>query len=174
MNIRPLSAWLVAMFIAFPAHAGEGHDHGDAAPSATGPALPRFTAVSELFELVGIVDGKKLTVFLDRFEDNAPVQGARLELELGGAKVALEEHEPGSFEGTLAEAPKPGVIAVTATVSTAKVTDLLAGELDVHEEEHAHAEATRDWRGFAPWVVALAVAAGIAGWAVKRKAGGAA
>jgi hypothetical protein len=174
MKTRTLFAWLVAMLFALPACAGEGHDHGDAAPSATGPALPRFTAVSELFELVGIVDGKKLTVFLDRFEDNAPVQGAKLELELGGAKVALEEHEPGAFEGTLAEAPKPGVIAVTATVSTAKDTDLLAGELDVHEEEHAHAEGTRDWRSFAPWIAALAIAAGLAGWALKRKAGGAA
>jgi hypothetical protein len=175
MKTKYLFAWLVAMLFALPSHAGDGHDHGDAAPSAAaGPALPRFSAVSELFELVGIVDGKKLTVFLDRFEDNAPVQGAKLELDLGGAKVALEEHEPGLFEGTLAEEPKPGVIAVTATVSTAKDTDLLAGELDVHEHEHAETTGTRSWRDFAPWVLALAVAAGVAGWAVKRKAGGAA
>jgi hypothetical protein len=175
MNTRHLFAWLIAMLFAFPAHADAGHDHDHgAAPAASGPALPRFSAVSELFELVGIVDGRKLTVFLDRFEDNSPVQGAKLELDIGGAKVALEEHEPGLFEGTLAEEPKPGVIAVTATVSTAKDTDLLAGELDVHEHEHAEAKGTRSWRDFAPWVVALAIAAGLAGWAVKRKAGGAA
>lgn len=174
MKTTLLSAWLVAMLFVLPAHAGDGHDHGDAAPTATGPALPRFSAVSELFELVGIVDGKMLTVFLDRFEDNAPVQGAKVELELGGAKVALEEHEPGVFEGSFAEAPKPGVIAVTATVSTPKDTDLLAGDLDIHEEEHEHAEGTRDWGDFAPWIAALVVAAGLAGWAVKRKAGGAA
>ena len=35
--------------------AGEGHDHDEAPVAAGGPALPRFTAESELFELVGEV-----------------------------------------------------------------------------------------------------------------------
>ena len=47
---------------ALPAIAGDGHDHGDAAPAATGTALPRFAAVSETFELVGVLDGKQVTL----------------------------------------------------------------------------------------------------------------
>ena len=74
------------------AWAGEGHDHGDAPVTTGGPALPRFTAVSELFELVGVVNGKQITLYLDRFGDGSPVKDAKLELELGGVKVPVESH----------------------------------------------------------------------------------
>ena len=42
MNLpHTLTAVLVAAtFLASPAWAGEGHDHGDAAPAAVGQALP--------------------------------------------------------------------------------------------------------------------------------------
>ena len=49
-----LLALLLTLFIPL-AIAGPGHDHGDTAPQATSSALPRFTAVSEDLELVGIV-----------------------------------------------------------------------------------------------------------------------
>ncbi|NCV59747.1 MAG: hypothetical protein EBW47_13355, partial [Betaproteobacteria bacterium] len=52
-----LLALLLTLFIPL-AIAGPGHDHGDTAPQATGSALPRFTAVSEDLELVGIVNRK--------------------------------------------------------------------------------------------------------------------
>ena len=38
---------------------------------AAGTALPRFAAVSETFELVGVLDGKQVTLYLDRFADIA-------------------------------------------------------------------------------------------------------
>ena len=47
--------------------AGPGHDHGDTAPQASGSALPRFTATSEDLELVGILNGKLVTLYLNRF-----------------------------------------------------------------------------------------------------------
>ncbi len=60
-----LAALLVAAtFLGAPAWAGEGHDHGDAAPAAVGQALPRFSAVSETFELVGVLSGKQITLYL--------------------------------------------------------------------------------------------------------------
>src|SRR5262249_5794541 len=140
------------------AQAGDGHDHGDAPTAAAGPALPRFAAVSESFELVGIVDGKQLVVYLDRFADNAPVQGATIELELGGAKLALAEHEPGQYEGALPGAPKPGLTPVTATVVAGNESDLLAGELDLHDD--AHAEPAKARGGLSKWLLgALAVIA---------------
>lgn len=181
MNTRLLLAWLaVAAFLPLPARADDGHDH-DAAPAApAGPALPRFAAVSELFELVGLVDGQRLTVYLDRFEDNTPVQGAKLELELGGVKVALEEHEAGEFEGILAQTLKPGVIAVTATVAAGNETDILAGELDIHGEQ-AEAVHAHGWREYAGWGGGAAAAAVLLGWGLRRwvaarrtRAGGAA
>ena len=93
MNIPKLPAALLAavILVASPAWAGEGHDHGDAAPAAVGKALPRFSAVSETFELVGILSGKQITLYLDRFADNSPVRGAQIELEIGGAKFMAEK-----------------------------------------------------------------------------------
>lgn len=65
---RPLAAGLLlgALWMAtIPAQAGEGHDHGEAPAAAAGSALPRFSAGSELFELVGVLNGKQLTLYLD-------------------------------------------------------------------------------------------------------------
>ncbi|GAP38767.1 hypothetical protein [Piscinibacter sakaiensis] len=139
------------------AHAGDGHDHGDAAPVASGPALPRFAAVSETFELVGVVRGKQVTLYLDRADDNAPVTDAVIELEIGGAKLKAEPHED-AYEVTLPAEPRPGVLAITATVTAGNDVDLLAGELDLHEEaaagDAAHAHGGQSVAGWAAGALA--------------------
>ena len=90
LSLTALGLAAVLIGYSLPAIAGDGHDHGDAAPAATGTALPRFAAVSETFELVGVLDGKQVTLYLDRFADNAPVRGAQIELEIAGAKFKAE------------------------------------------------------------------------------------
>jgi len=142
----------LSLVIPLTAYAGPGHDHGEAPPTAASTALPRFTAASDVFELVGILNGKQLTLYLDHADTNAPVKNAKLDVEFGGAKLALEPHGEGEFIATLAEAPKPGVIPVAATVATEKDSDLLAGELDLHDE-HAAAPAAHghDWKEWLPW-----------------------
>ena len=100
--------------VSLSAAAGPGHDHGDETPAASASASPRFVAVSESFELVGVLDGKQITLYLDRADTNAPVKDAKLEVEFGGAKLKLEALAPGEFKAVLNEAPKPGVIPVTA------------------------------------------------------------
>ncbi len=100
--------------------------------SSGGPAgLPRFTAVSELFELVGVLDGRRLTLYLDRFADGSPVTNGRIELELGAARYTLTADEGGDFSVTLPRAPAPGTLPVTATVLAGEQSDLLAGVLTV-------------------------------------------
>ena len=145
-----------------------GHDH-DAPTSSSGPALPRFAAVSDSFELVGVVSGKQLTVYLDRFEDNAPVKGAKVDLEIGGEKVALETRGDGEFAGTLAQEPKPGVIAVTASIVAGSESDILAGELDLHAEGIVHDEHSRDWRRYAGWAAGAVVALAAIALAIRRR-----
>lgn len=169
MNTRLLPVVLaIAMFQSLPAHADDGHQH-DAGPStAIGPALPRFAVASERFELVGVVDGRRLTVYLDRFEDNAPVPDASLELVVGGAKVALRQHAPGEFEGSLRAAPGPGVVAVTATVSVGNDKAVLSAELDIHEDARAAASPAHGWRAYAGWTAGLAAALALLGWAAWR------
>ena len=130
-----------------PAQAGPGHDHGDEAPVSTGVALPRFAAVSEAFELVGVLDGKTLTLYLDRAASNEPVPQADIELAFGGATLRPQAQADGSFAVTLAQAPGDGVHALTATVTVGEEADLLAGELNLHSDAaHADAHAHWDWK----------------------------
>ncbi|MBA4342300.1 MAG: hypothetical protein C0423_09120 [Methylibium sp.] len=155
-----------------PAQAGEGHDHGEAPAAAAGPALPRFSAASELFELVGVLNGKQLTLYLDHAASNAPVKDAKLELELGGRKFSPKAHGEGEFELTFDEAPKPGVTPVTATVSTASDADLLAGELDIHEEVHADEAHVHSWKEWALWGAGGVAALVALGLIARRLSGG--
>jgi hypothetical protein len=158
-------AWLACTIVPVPdGRAGEGHEHGDEAPAvAGGPALPRFTAVSETFELVGVVNGRHITLYLDRYADGSPVKDARLELELGGTKIPAELHAEGEFEAELAQELAPGLVAVAATVIAGTETDLLAGELDVHEAHEGEAAGPDGgWKAYAGW----AAAAGLGGFAL--------
>jgi len=130
--------------------ASPGHDHGEAAPQAQGTALPRFVAISEDLEMVGIINGKKLTIYLDRFNDNSPVNDAQIEIDIAGNTYKAEKHGEGEYEITLKETLKPGVLAITATIQAGELNDLLAAELDLQvvEEEHSHRFS---WKALAMW-----------------------
>jgi hypothetical protein len=171
MNFPNLPAALcaAALLVGSPAWAGPGHDHGEAAPAAVGQALPRFSAVSETFELVGVLSGKQITLYLDRFADNSPVRGAQIELEIGGAKFKAEKQGDDEYEVVLPEAPKDGVLPITATVIAGNEADLLAGELDIHEEAYAgEAAHTHSWTEYAGWVAAGIAALGLLVWVGRR------
>jgi hypothetical protein len=166
---------LAALACTMPTAAADDHGHDHDAPAArSGPALPRFSAVSDAFELVGVLSGRQLTVYLDRFEDNAPVKDAKLDLEIGGTKLVLAQRAEGEYEGTLAQALKPGVIAVTASLTAGGESDILAGELDLHEEPVAQAAHAGGWRIYAGWAGGAIVLLGALGWRMRVRAGGAA
>lgn len=178
----PISILVAMLLTAVPTWAGEGHDHGDAAPAAVGQALPRFSAVSETFELVGVLRGKQVTLYLDRFADNSPVRGAQIELEIGTAKFKAMKQGEDEYEVVLAEVPAPGVLPITAMVTAGGEVDLLAGELDIHKaaqpEEAGH---THSWTEVAGWAAGGVVVLGLLAWGGRRllatqavRAGGAA
>jgi hypothetical protein len=160
----PLAACLLAPALAL---AGDGHDHGEAAPTASGPALPRFAAVSDLFELVGVLNGKQITLYLDRAADNSPVAEAQIELEIGGKKFKAAKQGTDEFEVVLPEAPKSGVLPIIATVSAGTDADLLAGELDIHEAAHTdeptHVHSWKEYAGWAAGGLAVLAVLAIAG-----------
>ena len=138
------------------AMAGDGHDHGDAKPAASGPASPRFTAQSELFEAVGILGSDELVVYIDRAASNEPVVNASVELESTGIKLV------GTFEPKLSEYhfdakpfAKTGEYPITLTIKAGADSDLLTGELDVHDAGAATPAATNahanGWQRAAQW-----------------------
>ena len=112
-----LAALLVTATLYGPsAWAGEGHDHSKATRAAVEQALPRFAAVSETFELVGVLSGQQITLYLDRFGDNSPVREAQIELDIGGTKFKAEKRGEDEYAVVLHEAPGEGVLPVTLRV----------------------------------------------------------
>ena len=152
--------------------ADEGHDHGDAPTVAAGPAKPRFTATSEAFELVGVVNGKAITLYLDHTADNRPVKDAALEMELGGTKLAVLPIGEGEFEVALAAALQPGEFSVAATVVAGSVTDLLAGDLviqtDTHADSHGGAAHGAAWKKYGAWAAGGLLVLALLAFAMRR------
>ena len=173
---RPAAAAAGLLLLAFAAglspaaRADAGHDHGATPAAAPSAALPRFAATSDLFELVGVVDGTRLTLYLDHSADNSPVKDAKLELEFGGARIDVKPRADGEFEATLAQPLEPGTVAVTATVAAGAETDLLAGEIVIAAPVQAEALSTPAWRGIAGWSVAGLALLGLLAWLARRTA----
>ena len=154
--------------LALAAHAHEGHDDAPAAPAS---AAPRFTAVSEQFELVGVIDGRRLSLYLDYAADNSPVQGAKLELELGGKPLAVTQVAEGQYQAELAQPLADGETPVTATVIAGAASDLLATDIDWHAP--AQAAPTPAWRRKSLWAgigAALLALAALWAWRSRRAA----
>ena len=170
--LKRLNALCLAAFFAvtpFTVFADAGHDHGAAPTAAAGTGQPRFTAVSETFELVGVLSGKLLTLYLDRADDNSPVKDAKLELELGSVKLDVKPRGEGEFEATLAQELKPGMTAVTVTVVAGQETDLLAGELDLREGAPAEVSVgSRPWKKYATWLIAGLLTLALLAWGLRR------
>ncbi len=85
--VRRLQAVLTALVfltILAPAFAHEGHDHGAPPPAAVTASNPRVSAQSDAYELVGILRGERLGLYLDRFATNEPVTDARIAVTVGG------------------------------------------------------------------------------------------
>lgn len=177
-----LCAWTVAALAlsSGSAFAGPGHDHGDDAPAvATGPASPRFEAHSDLFEVVGVLEGNELSVFVDRFADNAPVLKASVELESGSTKAIgqfPDEHGDYSFDASPFK--KPGSYPITLTVAAGDDMDILAGNLVVPDEHagHDHDESSHLAERAAIGALALFALLALLGagrhWQKRRKLGG--
>lgn len=178
---RTLGLSLLLGGASLAALAGDGHDHGEAPAAPSGPAMPRFAATSDLFELVGVLDGAQLSLYLDHSADNRPVADAQLELDLGGKPLALTRVAEGEFRATLAAPPPQGETPVTATVVAGDESDLLAATLDVHATDAHTDPAAPPWRRAWAWGAGAAAAVLALGWALRRartatpaKAGGAA
>ncbi|KQP41505.1 RND transporter [Methylobacterium sp. Leaf104] len=80
-----------------PAQAHEGHDHGAEAPPAPAATAPRAEAVSERFELVAVVQGTDLVLYLDAFATNAPVPEASVAVMTPEGRRKAAETAPGTY-----------------------------------------------------------------------------
>src|SRR5947209_8472458 len=79
--------------------AHEGHDHGGTPAPTAMTASARVTAQSENYELVSILRGDRLTLYLDRFGSNEPVTNAKIGISVAGDPETMAEAAP---DGTYA------------------------------------------------------------------------
>lgn len=169
-----------------PALAGPGHDHGDEAPApATEEVAPRLSAMTDKHEMVALVDGKDLVVWINEFATSTPVTTATVDVTIDGKTARAEPKPDGTYHvpaGPLAghetaehgAGPEPlDQHLVLVSVTTPAGQDILTGSLS-HDHEH-HDEA-----GALPWlwiVGGVLIVGGIAGalvWRNRRNAAAAA
>lgn len=160
--LRSLAVLTLSATLLLPvAFASPGHDHDEGPAAPAGQAHPRFALESGAFELVGVVEGQRLSIYLDRHASNEPVNDAKIELQLGEASYTAEPHGTGEYEVMLPQPLPTGDLAVTATLTVGNEADLLAGDLHIEEAAHdGHADAAPVWRRYGPWAAgALALVA---------------
>ena len=171
-----VSILLGGLALATPSWAGEGHDHGEAAPAAAGAASPRVSSSSDLFELVGVVERGEMVIYLDRFATNTPVTDAKIEVEIGTAnstaKGMAEAQPDGTYHFNNAALSQAGTVPISFTVTAGADTDLLAGDLAIGEAPHddaTHSAARPGWQWAGLAVAAALVLGALAAWAKRRR-----
>jgi hypothetical protein len=138
--VLPLSVW---------AHGGE--DHGEqAAPAAVTAAAPRLITHTDQFELVGVLQGQVLTLYLDVVGTNTPVAKAQMELESGTWKAVATEVAPAVYTVPAEFLAQPGKHTLAITVQAGDATDLMDATLDIGQT-HTPAPPAHFWSGWNVW-----------------------
>ena len=161
------------------ARAHEGHDHGPPAPALPTAVKPRVAIQTDLYELVGIADGTTLRVLLDRYDSNAPVTDAAIEIAAGADTVKAEASSDGTYRAAIAALAKPGDYDLIFNVSHKDGDDLLAGTLKVPEAKAgtndqpkaAPAGTLSTWNTIGVWVLlpVMALSLGVGFIAGRRR-----
>jgi hypothetical protein len=86
--------------------------------------------------VVGVINGKEITLYLDRYPSNELVKGAKVEIELEGSKISSEPHGDGEYLFRLKNKIKDQPTAITITIND-DVTDILAATIDLSSFEHS-------------------------------------
>jgi hypothetical protein len=173
-----------------PLAAHEGHDHAEPVAAGTQPAAasgpatsgasvpgPGRAAVeltSELYEAVVESHGDHLDIWLDRYDTNEPVAGARVAVAIGdAAEVFAAEESPGQYTVAITPVAPGTAVPVTLTIRAAAGEDLLGGVLETGEaaSDDSTARLVAVLRAAWPWVLGIAVlgVAALGGRAALRR-----
>jgi membrane fusion protein, heavy metal efflux system len=122
---------IIAVLVLFwtPTLAHEGHDLEPAPTAGVLRELPRLTASSENYELVGVIAGRRLTIYLDRFQDNTPVNDASIMVTINDESQAAESTEDGTYAVNSSLFEKGGLFEFVFDIRAPESDDLLIGKL---------------------------------------------
>ncbi|MBR7801196.1 hypothetical protein [Undibacterium fentianense] len=155
------------------AHGNDDHEHTTPAAPTTQVA-PRATAQTEDFELVAVLQGRSLIIYLDRFADNSLVADAQIEVESGSVlKAIAKQTTPGVYVIEVAQGvmEKVGKYPLSISVQAGELGDVMTASLeipDLSEQAHDHPETSKTgwWIGLG---LLLAVISFIAMLMFKRR-----
>src|SRR5262245_26816866 len=123
----------IAAFLLMPSvsRAHEGHDHDESTRAALASSTyPRVTAQSELYEVVGILKGDRLSIYLDRAATNEPVTDAKVSVTIGdGEAIDAEPAENGTYAVSSPRLRGTGSVEIIFAVTANNADDLLVGAL---------------------------------------------
>ena len=125
--------------VAAPLQAVAHGDHGNEAPAAAGAGSPRVAVHSDRHEVVGILKGDRLTLYLDRFTNNEAVTDAKITATLGDEDVSAERQEDGTYVVAHRKLSGHGPLEVVFNVQAPGGDDLLIGTLPLPPEGAAAA-----------------------------------
>ena len=117
------------------AHGTDDHEHTVTAPIAA--VALRASAQTEDFELVAVLQGRHLLIYLDRFADNAAVSDAKIELESGSIfKAQAKQTSPGIYmvDLTAGVLEKAGKYPLAISVQTGDLGDVMTAILEIPDE----------------------------------------
>lgn len=159
--LRSAAQVAVACSLALPALAHEGHDHASETKPVDVRLAPRFEVRSEEVEIVGVLAGKNLLIYLDRAADNSPIHEAQIEVEGPGVKGVAEAMADGIYQLPAAALGQPGKYPLTLTVQAGEIADLLSANLEVAGPAAAATAAEKvDGRGWLFAAIPLVLIAG--------------
>ena len=148
-------------------YAGPGHDHGDEKPNQQqAKTLPRFYAESDLYELVGVIRDKQITLYLDRYATNEAVKGANLEVEIDGVKMAVKPHGDGEYLIELKDKIKDQPTPISITINDGGVNDILVSTIDLSQFENS---SVMNWKTWLKLLVLMCFVAGVAYWSYRNR-----
>ena len=158
------TAFLVPALAFAGGDSSDGHTHGEAVPpELIAEAAPRTSTQSDEFELVAVLAEGKLTLYLDRYADNAPVPDAEIEIESGTFKAVATQVAPGVYAVPGQAFIRSGRHPLTISVQAGDAADLLTTTLD-NALPAAGVEHVDGWGEWTVWGAAgglLAVAGGL-------------
>ena len=182
---RRLVIACLSLAVATVAFAHEGHDHAEEEAGAVAVPVVASTSpggiagrsvvelTSERYEALVQSHGDHLDIWLDRYDTNEPVTGARVAVTLGeAAEVVAEEETPGQYMVPITPLAPGASAALVLSIQSAAGDDLLGGTLTdatlpaepllsrlLHALEHG-------WR----WLLGALIAVGAAILVLRRRA----
>lgn len=129
-GLKTLLLLLGALLLGAPvAEAHEGHDHGAPPPPVSTTVAPRMEASTSALEIVAVSGQGEVTIFLDDFRNNAPIDGAQIDVDAAGETLQATAAGQGAYIVKPKWAGMPGSYDLAFTVQAGDLLDILTGTL---------------------------------------------